>query len=84
MFRNTGFVSIYCNPSGRLPRYARNDIVLRTAYNKSIYSKAMKNAAMLRRFIVFGIYYLFMISKHCAKNCVAFSIASILTRSLMA
>ena len=49
-----------------------------------IFLRQMENAAVAAfcRFNKFC--YLFIISRHCAKNCVAFSIASMLTRSLMA
>ena len=36
--RNTAFV-LQGSPSGRLPRFARNDRVLRTEYNKSLFTR---------------------------------------------
>ena len=36
--RNTAFV-LQGSPSGRLPRFARNDKVLRTEYNKSLFTR---------------------------------------------
>ncbi len=36
--RNTAFV-LQGSPSGRLPRCARNDRVLRTEYNKSLFTR---------------------------------------------
>ena len=39
-FRVTHSVPLQCgNPSGRLPRYARNDTVLRTEWNESLFAE---------------------------------------------
>ena len=64
-FRATLSMSLQCgNPSGRLPRYARNDTVLRTEWNESLFAEKKIAKSTYTLHYAFSCNALYVIAKH--------------------